>query len=76
MSTITYTVKGMQKSHRGSARKGGVEYEMRELQTRWKIVNTTGTHTVEFVWYKKDISTFEDWCAELSKDGYEILLAE
>lgn len=76
MATITYTFKGIQKSNRGTARKDGVDYEMRELQTRWKIVNVAGTHSVEFVWYKKDIPTFEDWCAELSSAGYEIMLAD
>ena len=76
MATITYTFKGTQKSDRGTARKDGVDYEMRELQTRWKLVNVVGTYTTEYVWSKKDIPTFEDWRVELSKDGYEILLAE
>lgn len=45
MATITYTFKGMQKSERGTARKNGVDYEMRELQRQWKIVNVTDTHS-------------------------------
>lgn len=76
MATITYTFKGMQKSERGTATKDGVSYEMRELQARWKLVNKTGAATVEFEWRKIDLPTFEDWCAELSKDGYEILIAD
>ena len=76
MATINYTFKGMQKSECGTARKDGLDYAMRELTRQWKIVNVTGTHTVEFVWYKKDIPTFEEWCAELTKDGYGVLLAE
>ena len=76
METITYTEKGIIKSNRGMARKDGVEYEMHELQTRWKLVNVVGTYTTEFVWYKKDIPTFAVWCVELTKCGYEILLAD
>lgn len=74
--TITYTAKGIIKSNRGTARKDGIDYEMRELQTRWKLVNVVGTYTTEFVWDKKDIPTLSDWCAELTKNGYEILLAD
>lgn len=76
MTTITYTLKGMQKSNRGTARKDGVDFEMRELQTRWKLVNVVGTHTIEYVWSKKDIPAFAEWCKELANDGYIITLAD
>ena len=38
MATITYTVKGIIKSNRGTAEKDGVAFEMRELQSKWKLV--------------------------------------
>lgn len=76
METITYTVKGMQKSNRGSVRKDGAEYEMRELQDKWKLVTASGAVKAEFEWRKKDIPTFTDWCVELKKLGFEILVAD
>lgn len=76
MATITYTAKGMQKSNRGTAKKDGVEYEMRELQSQWKLVTTSGAAKIEFEWSKKDLPSFTDWCDELNKNGYEILIAD
>lgn len=76
MATITYTVKGIQKSNRGTARKDGVDYEMRELQSKWKLVTASGAAKIEFEWSKNDIPAFTDWCTELNNLGYEILLAE
>lgn len=76
MATITFTANGMQKSNRGTARKDGVEYEMRELQSKWKLVTSEGVAKLELEWSKKDLPSFTDWCTELSKIGYEILLAD
>lgn len=76
MATITYTFKGIQKSERGTAKKDGVDYEMRELQSKWKLVAESGATKVEFEWNKKDLPTFKEWCNALSNAGYEILLAD
>lgn len=76
MATITFTANGMQKSNRGSARKDGVEYEMRELQSKWKLVTTSGSAKIEFEWSKKDFSSFDLWREYLVANGYEILLSD
>ncbi len=76
MPTITYTINGIQKSNRGTARKDGVEYAMRELQSKWKLVTESGSAKIEFEWSKKDLHTFSDWLESLRTAGYEILLAE
>lgn len=74
MTTITYTIKGMQKSDRGVATKDGVEYEMRELQNSWKLVTKSGAAKIEIKWSKNDLPSFSDWCEELSRMGYIIAL--
>lgn len=76
METITYTAKGIQKSNRGTARKDGVEYAMRELQSKWELVTESGVAKIEFEWNKKDLPEFSDWCEHLASEGYEILLAD
>lgn len=76
MTTITYTFNGKQKSNRGTARKDGVEYEMRELQSKWKLVTSEWAAKLDFEWSKKDLPSFTDWCVELSESGYEILLSD
>lgn len=76
MPTITYTVKGIQKSNRGTARKDGIEYAMRELQSKWKLVTESGAAKIEFEWSKKDLTEFTDWREYLVSEGYEILIAD
>ena len=60
MATITYSFKGVQKSNRGTARKDGIDYEMRELQSKWKLVTESGMAKIEFEWSKTDIPAFSD----------------
>lgn len=79
MTKLTITINGALKNPRGTARKDGVEYKMRELQTKWKLVGklkVEKTLQVDWSWSKKDCPTFEDWCNVLSQDGFEILLAD
>lgn len=76
MATITYTVKGITKSNRGTAKKDGVEFEMRELQSKWKLVTKSGAAKIEFEWSKTDFPTFDEWHDYLANEGYVIALAD
>ena len=72
MATITYTFDGNADSL-GTAKKDSLTYLMRETESEWKLVSADDTLKVEWKWSKKDCETFDDWCAALKDNGFDIV---
>ena len=72
MATITYTFDGNADSL-GTAKKDSLTYLMRETATEWKLVSADDTLKVEWKWSKNDCETFDDWCAALKDNGFDIV---
>ena len=58
-----------------TAYKTGVEYEVKQTKTHWKLISN-GRIKVCFEWSKKDYFRFEDFISMLSQEGYIIALAD
>lgn len=76
VTTIIIKTTRIIKRNRGVATKDGVQYEMRELQRRWRLATKTDGVKIEFEWRKKDLPEFSDWCERLSGEGYTIALSD
>ena len=75
MKKLVVTIKGMNNS-KGTATLNGIEYEMKELQSKWQLVAHQGSAKMVFEWRKKDYATFDEWRQFLVDSGYVIKLAD
>ena len=58
----------------GTASMSGVEYDIKQTETHWKLVGN-GRVKVSFEWSKKDFVRIEDFISMLSQEGYKVSVA-